>query len=87
MKDVLIMSYEGNVEICDTPTNAKKFDLIEIARMVIMDKKNKPLTDLNNVEYYVNDEIYKVQTKLFGEFGDIPDDFRIFVDYEDAKKL
>lgn len=86
MKDVLIMCYEGNVRINNIPGNIKRNDVIDIARRVIMKDKNRLLADLCNVSYYVNDEIYKVYEKRFGNY-EVEEGFEIRVEYEDVKDI
>lgn len=86
MKDVLIMSYEGNVRINNVPKNIKENDLVDIARRVIMKEKNKSINTLNNVEYHVNSEIYKVYINVFGD-REVEDDFEIRVDYDEVKNI
>ena len=84
MKNVLVLSYEGNVEVNNIPQNIKREDIIEIARLALQDELNKPIVNLCNVEYFVNDEIYKYYERKFGY--DTPEDFLTAdVEYEDYK--
>ena len=62
------MSYEGNVKVNDVPQNTRRSKVIEVVRVVLQEKLNKPLTGLNNIEYVVNDipsdiEYYSVNWK------------------------
>ena len=86
MKDVLIMSYEGNIRINNVPRNIKENDLVDIARRVIMKEENKSITTLNNVEYHVNSDIYKVYINVFGD-REVEDNFEIRVDYDEVKNI
>lgn len=86
MKDVLIMSYEGNVRINDVPQNVKENKLIDAARLLLQEKLQKPLVDLMNVTYLKNSEIYDYLEKHFGGAIDTPEDFYdVRVKYEDIE--
>ena len=86
MKNVLILSYEGNVLINDIPCNEKRENIIEIARVALQNKLNKSIVSLCNVEYFVNDNIYKYYEKKFND--DVPGDFLdANVDYNIMKKF
>lgn len=54
MKEYLILSYEGTVLIKHIPNNISRYDIIDIAREVISEIRNKPLTGLSNVETFIN---------------------------------
>ena len=93
MKNVLILSYEGNVKINNIPQNMKRDTVIDVARLALQGKLNKPLTNLNNIEYYVNSQIYNYLNKRLGfDYLDIEtyekeekDFIDINIDYEDYK--
>ena len=82
MKDYLVLSNEGNVKILDIPNNISKSKIIEIARRVISDTI-KPVTQLNNIVTYVNNEIEFFERVYFD--GKFPKVFATTVYYEDYK--
>ncbi|KEI12753.1 hypothetical protein [Clostridium novyi] len=89
MKDVMILSYEGNVRINDAPNNATQSDIIEVARKVLEEVLNnryedraEPLMRLSNIEYLTEKEMYEHLHKL-EEMG-IKEEC-ITVDWEDYK--
>ena len=53
MKEYLVLSYEGTVLIKHIPNNIKSYDIIDRAREVISEKRNKVLTGLSNVETFI----------------------------------
>jgi hypothetical protein len=76
-KDCLVMSYEGNVRVHSVPQNTRRSKVVEVAREVLQEKLNKPLTGLNNIEYIVNDipddvEYYSVNWKDTIKVKEIP---------------
>ena len=79
MKDYLILSNEGNVIILDIPNNISKSKIIEIARRVICETI-KPVTQLNNIVTYVNNEIEFFERIYFD--GKFPKVFATTVYYE-----
>lgn len=58
MKEYLVLSYEGTVLIKHIPNNIKSYDIVDIAREVISEIRNKPLTGLSNVETFINYKAY-----------------------------
>ena len=82
MKDYLVLSNEGNVKILDIPNNISKSKIIEIARRVICETI-KPVSQLNNIVTYVNNEIEFFERVYFE--GKFPKVFCTTVYYEDYK--
>lgn len=80
MKDYLVLSYEGKVLIKHIPNNAKREDIIDIARQVIEDKRKRVLTGLSNIETFIN---YKADCFL-EENSWIKENLYV-VEYEDYK--
>lgn len=80
MKEYLILSYEGTVLIKHIPNNISRYDIIDIAREVISEIRNKPLTGLSNVETFIN---YKAD--CFLEENPCVKKTLYVVEYEDYK--
>lgn len=80
MKEYLVLSYEGTVLIKHIPNNVKRYDIIDIAREVIAEKRKKVLTGLSNVETFIN---YKADCFL-EENSWIKENLYV-VEYEDYK--
>lgn len=60
MKDVLIRSNEGDIFIKYAPKNTRRSVVMEKAREELSKKLGTSLTQLNNVEYYVNNAAYDI---------------------------
>lgn len=82
-KNVMILSHEGNVRIDEAPQSITKNEIIEKVRRVLNDRCGKALTNLNNVEYYKNNEISEFLDESFGNFNPIPYDFYIAVHWDE----
>lgn len=88
MKNVYILSYEGNVVINDCPRNAKREDLIHIARRCLTKHYGRIITTMCNLKYLTEKQWYKYSEKHFGEWGEAPDNFfEVSIDYDEAKEL
>lgn len=87
MKDVCIISYEGTVKINDVPNCITERRLIDEARLLLQAKKCRPLTNLSNVAYYKNDEIYERFSESFEFYGynSYAELCDVVVDWEDIK--
>lgn len=57
MKDYLVFSFEGDVLIKHIPNNVKREDIIDIARQVIQEKRQRAITCLSNITTIKNYEI------------------------------
>jgi hypothetical protein len=80
MKDYLVLSYEGDVLIKHIPNNVKREDIIDIARQVIEDKRQRAMTGLSNIKTIKNYEI----DEYFRENPWIKESIHT-VEYEDYK--
>lgn len=80
MKEYLVVSYEGTVLIKHIPNNIKSYDIVDIARDVLSEIRNKPLTGLSNVETFIN---YKADCFL-EEHPWVKENLYV-VEYEDYK--
>ena len=80
MKEYLVVSYEGTVLIKHIPNNIKSYDIVDIARDVLSEIRNKPLTGLSNVETFIN---YKADCFL-EEHPWVKENLYV-VEYEDHK--
>lgn len=80
MKEYLVLSYQGTVLIKHIPNNISRYDIIDIAREVISEIRNKPIVELSNVETFIN---YKADCFL-EENSWIKENLCI-VEYEDYK--
>lgn len=80
MKEYLILSYQGKVLIKHIPNNISRYDIIDIAREVLSEIRNKPFTELSNVETFIN---YKAD--CFLEENPWVRENLCIVEYEDYK--
>ena len=80
MKEYLVLSYQGTVLIKHIPNNISRYDIIDIARDVLSEIRNKPFTELSNVETFIN---YKAD--CFLEENQFLKENLYVVEYEDYK--
>lgn len=80
MKYYLVLSFEGDVLINHIPNSVKREDIIDIARQVIQEKRQRAMTGLSNIKTLINYEAYR----LLEENPCIEENLYV-VEYEDYK--